>query len=315
MVFADRWRDVNAACAALDADTVFVTPDTCRPFAVEIVDDERLLARFTDSLEERVLRRDQFGVLYDQLESKDVGIGLGSLPAGVEPYVSVFSVLPEYVVDFDTNVFRRAVGEEQQNRTPEDSPLIVESWEARSEPEHVHDDALLLATQLADTPPDETTLTTDLVDLYVLLSDVERGAGALRRSVGERLLDQIGPDGRLDGTYGSVSRATRRYRYLKDESTVLHALEDANIPTEWATGVVPEKLDVVLAATSLDEEKVYDLADRTFVQKTGTHEQEKQGRLAGLQARLDTVDAARRTELQDELEELERKFDDTLAAK
>ncbi|MFB6140491.1 MAG: hypothetical protein ABEJ26_08665 [Halosimplex sp.] len=148
----------------------------------------------------------------------------------------------------------------------------------------------------------------------MLLSDVEWGADELRREVGDELLDYVGPEGRVSGRYGTVSRAHRRRRRLKDEDEVLDRLDEAGVPREWVLGIDSDKLDVVVATTDVAEDEVYDIDDAYHVQKTDVDADEKRSRLGGLRDRLDDLDDAEADELRDEIDRLEGRIDDLLAA-
>ena len=185
-----------------------------------------------------------------------------------------------------------------------------------SAPDRVRDDAVLLADALAPydvTDPDSLSVER-LVDVYVLLSDVQRGADRLRRTVGDHLLPHVGPDAELHGRFGTVHRTVRERRHLRDEETVLDALDEEGIPREWVLGVDPEKLDVVLAVTDLDEREVYDVEETVYVQKTGVEEAEKQSRLQGLVDRLEELEPGERAAIEEEVQEIEDRLDDLLAA-
>lgn len=307
MAFDAVWQELRDQCRALGPDTVLVTPSSERAFDVRVPGDDRLVARFRETDEEHTLWRDQFEVLYDRLETESGELALEDLPAGVEPYVSVVSLGSRYVVDGD--VVRRGDADGSEN------PLRRPEWTVRTRPERVRDDAVLL-TDLLDRHVDEDLDSLDpesLVDLYVLLSDVQRGADGLRSAVGEQVLEHVGPSGRFHGRFGTVTRTTRERRRRKDDETVLDALDEAGIPREWVLGVDPEKLDVVLAATDLEEADVYDVEEQVYAQKTSVEEAEKQSRLQGLRDRLAGLDTEEAAELRDDIDDLEDRLDTVLA--
>lgn len=311
MTFDTMWRELRERCEAVDADTVLVTPASGRVFAIDSVGDDRIVVEYLETDEERPLWRNQFEVLYDRLEADSDGVTVADPPAGVEPYVSVLSLSPRYVVDESADTLRRT---DTADRT--ESPFLRPEWTARTRPERVRDDSVLLADllerhdveHLESLPPDT------LADLYVVLSDVQRGADRLRKEVGDAVLEYIGPDARLHGRFGTVTRTNRERRRLKDERSVLDAVDAADIPREWVLGVDREKLDVVLAVTDLDERDVYDVEKQVYAQKTAVEEEEKQSRLQGLEDRLDGLDTAEAAELRHDIEELEERLETVLAA-
>jgi len=304
------WQSIRERCESLGPDEVLVTPGDERVFVVERIEDDRVTVEFLDG-GSRDLRRDQFDVLAESVD--DEGLDLDSLPPGVGPYVTVLSLAPQYAVDgTGAGTLRRV----ESDDVPAESPFVRSRWDVRRPPEEVHDDALLVAdflerhdvAALEELPPEE------LVDLYVLLSDVQWGADGLRRHVGGDLLDHVGPDGRLHGQYGTVSRTRRERRTLKDEDAVLDALDDAGVPREWVLGVDEDKLDVVLATTEVEEAEVYDVHEQYYVQKTGVESDAKRSRLQGLKDRLAALEDEEATELHEEIDALEDRIDDVLAA-
>ena len=300
----ERWRHLRETCERVDPNAELLTPVSERPFRIESTFDDRIVVRFRDSGEERPLHREQFEVLLDRLE--DGPLSLGNLPPGVEPYATVLSLSSEH---------RSADGvlAESSDAVGGESPHLVPPAATRTRAQRVHDDALLLADLLDRlSVADPASLDTEaLTDLYVLLSDVQRGADRVRGSVKDPLLDRLGPGQQLHGRFGTVRRTTRERRRAKDDETVLDALDDHGIPREWVLGVDPDKLDVVLAVTDLDEEDVYDVDEQVYVQKTSADEDEKFSRLQGLVDRLDGMEGGER--LRDDLAEFERRLDDVLS--
>nr|WP_200862271.1 hypothetical protein [Candidatus Halobonum tyrrellensis] len=194
-----------------------------------------------------------------------------------------------------------------------ESPYLVSPEETRTAPERIHDDSLLLADLLDHLDADDpASLDTEaLTDLYVLLSDVQRGADRVRATAKTSLLDRLGADQRLHGRFGTIRRTTCERRRAKDDETVLDTLDEHGIPHEWVLGVDPDKLDVVLAVTEIEEEEVYDVDEQVYIQKTDVAEDEKFSRLRGLADRLDEIDEQG---LRDELTEFERRLDEVLSA-
>lgn len=303
---SEFWQRLREECERLEPAAELVTPVSERAFGIEATFDDRIVVRFRDSDEERPLHREQFDVLVDRLE--EGSIPLESLPPGVEPYAVVVSLSPEHVSDGET-----------LSRSPDgavggESPHLVGPEEARTRPQRVHDDAVLLADLLdrLDAEDPASLDTEALTDLYVLLSDVQRGADRVRGAVGEPLLDRLGPGQRLQGRFGTVRRTTRERRRPKDDETVLDALDEHGIPHEWVLGVDPNKLDVVLAVTDLTEGAVYDADEQVYVQKVAVDEGEKVSRLQGLADRLDELEGGE--DLRDDLVDLERRLDEALSA-
>ena len=311
MPLDSTWRRLRDRCEGIEPESVLLTPSSERPFRVVSTGEDRIVIEYVGTGEERTLWRDQFDVLGDRIGSDSEELSISDLLPGVEPYVSVLSLAPEYGIDESRGTLRRPRSDERA-----ESPFLRPEWAARTPPERVHDDAILLADALerygVESP--KSLSPTRLVDLYVLLSDVQHGADRLRGEFGEILLDYIGPDARLHGQFGTVHRTSRELRRLKDEETVLSAIDEREIPREWVLGVDPSKLDVVLAVTELKEDEVYDVEEQVYVQKTAVEEGEKQSRLQGLKDRLTELDEREAEELRSDIEAIEDRLDSLLAA-
>jgi len=304
----DLWNAIQERCGALDPGTELLTPLSNRPFRVREISADRLRVRFDDSGETRTLWREQFAVLADRLEGHRLPVS--ELAPGVEPYVTVLTLLADFGAEDDEIVY---VSEREMGGG---SPYLVSPAEARTRPERLHDDALLLA-DLLDTldPADPETLDTrGLTDLYVLLSDVQHEADRLRQTARESLLSRLGPDQELHGRFGTVRRTSRERRRPKDDETVFDVLDEHGIPRDWVLGVDPDKLDVVLAATDLAEAEVYDVEEQAYVQKTDVEEEEKYSRLQGLAERIEELDDEEGEKLREDLLDLEARLDEALSA-
>jgi len=302
------WEAVRDRCDVLEPGTELLTPLSDRPFRVLADDHDHVRIRFDDSGEERDLWRDQFDVLAERL--RETSLAIADLPPGVEPYATILTLLADY--DVEDDVIAYFPDPEAGGGTP----FLVSPAEARTRPERLHDDALLLA-DLVDRldPADPDALDTEtLTDFYVLLSDVQHESDRLRQTARESLLARLGPEQSLHGRFGTVRRTTRERRRPKDDETVLDALDEHGIPREWVLGVDPDKLDVVLAVTDLADDDVYDVDEQVYVQKTGVDEEEKYSRLQGLADRIDELDGAQGEALRAELEHLEQRLDEALSA-
>ncbi|MXV61112.1 hypothetical protein GS429_03360 [Natronorubrum sp. JWXQ-INN-674] len=307
----DDWADLRSQCADIEPGAELVTPLSERPFRIETTAADRLVVRFADSAEERPLWREQFGVFDEQLEGQAMSID--DLQPGVEPYATVLTLSDAYTVEDDTIVKSPA------DAAGGESPFLVSAAEARTPPERVRDDALLLAHQIerleAEGPFSVDSLDTDLLtDYYVLASDVQRGADGVRKTARDELLERLGPEQELHGRFGTVRRTTRERRRPADDETVLAALDDHGIPREWVLGVDPDKLDVVLSVTDLSEDAVYDTIETVYVQKTGVDEDEKYSRLQGIADRIDDLEDAAGEALREDLEDIEDRLEEALTA-
>ncbi|MDQ2051884.1 hypothetical protein RBH26_15505 [Natronolimnohabitans sp. A-GB9] len=307
----DAWSDLRTRCENLEPGAQLLTPLSERPFRIDSTTDDRIVVRFTDSTEDRPLWREQFGVFDEQLEGQAMAID--DLQPGVEPYATVLTLSASYTVTDD------AIVEAPDDAVGGESPFLVSAADARTPPERVHDDALLLAHLVEhlgiDDNDDLESLDTDsLTDYYVLASDVQRGADGLRSVARDELLERLGPDQQLHGRFGTVRRTARQRRRPKDDETILAALDERGIPREWVLGVDPDKLDVVLSVTDLEKADVYDTTESVYVQKTGVDEDEKFDRLQGLADRIDDLEDAAGDPLREDLEEIEDRLEEALTA-
>ena len=316
MPFSDVWDDLREACESKREQVTLLTPSSRRRFTVEAVHDDRIDVAFPDEADERSLLGEQFEVLVDRIEAAPVGLDLTDLPPRVEPYATVLSLADRYAVDED-GALLRDVGEgaEAVEDGAAENPFVREGRPEPTPPERVHGDLLLLADLLERLDVDDpgNLSTEELADLYVLLSEVQRGADEFRRSASDELLERIGPEGRLHGRFGTVRRTVRERRQPKPDETVFDVLDEAGIPREWVTGVDPEKLDVVVAATDVEEADVFDVSEQVYVQKTGVEDEEKRSRLQGIKDRLAGVETAEADELLEEVEAIEGRLDEVLA--
>ncbi|WP_380708228.1 hypothetical protein [Salinirubellus litoreus] len=196
------------------------------------------------------------------------------------------------------------------------SPYLISPAEARTHPERLYDDAILLADLLEslDAGDPERLETDSLTDLYVLLSDVQHEADRLRQTARESLLARLSSDQELHGRFGTIRRTTRERRQPKDDEAVFDALDERSIPREWVLGVDRDRLDVVLAVTDLDEDEVYDIEEQDCVQKIHVEEEAKYSRLQDLADRLEEIEGADAEELRDDILELEARLNEALSA-
>jgi len=252
MPFTASWRTVLDECEELrrgcDAHHAAVgdtIPHHRRPGAPY----RHRVRRFGDS---QPLQREQFETLAERITDASGAFDLQRLPPDAEPYAAVLSLHPRYEIDDregtltetdepTTSQFIKGAStrsDDEQNDT-----------EDRTEPDlDVYADMLLLIDALERHDPTELKEceTPALINLYTLLSDVQRNAGDLRQDVREVLLGRLHHDQPVHGQYGSVQRTSRRNRSLKNDDEVIGVLEDAGIPRERIMAVDREKVDDAL---------------------------------------------------------------------
>jgi len=310
MSFGMTWNNLLDSVEELPSDATLVTPLSRKPFRVRDTQQHRILISFRDDDGTVPLQREQFETLFQRVEDSRQGFDLDRLPPDAEPYATIISLHPRFELDDREGTLR-------ETETPTSSPLVdaheVDTGKGeREEPDiPVYADTLLLIDALERHDPTdlEGMETPALVNLYTLLSDVQRNANDLRQDVRSVLLDRLHHDQPVSGQYGSVQRTSRRNRSLRDEEEVLEILEDAGIGRERVTSVDSSKVDEALEVTEVAESDVYEIEESEYVRKAEVDEAEKETRLQGLKDRLAATDEDT-DELQQEIEELEQRIDD-----
>jgi len=178
----------------------------------------------------------------------------------------------------------------------------------REEPDvAVYSDALLLidALERHDVTTLEDVETPGLVNLYTLLSNVQRNANELRKDIRSVLLDRLHHDQPVSGQFGFVQRTSRKNRSLKDDELVLNAFEAAGVERERLTTVDSSRVDEALEVTEISETDVYEVSESEYVRKVDVDEEQKETRLQGLKDRLAETESEEANELREEIKELE----------
>jgi hypothetical protein len=317
MPFDVTWHTLLEGLDDLSPDATFVTPLSRESFHVTDVQEHRVLVEYRDEQGTVPLQRDQFETLHRRVSDAQNGFELDRLPRDAEPYATVLSVHPRFEIDDRegtiTEMDAPTATQLVDATVPTDSEPPDSGERDREEPDlPIYADALLLIDALERHDPTQLAKmdTPDLVNLYTLCSDVQRNANDLRQDVRAVLLDRIHHDQPVHGQYGSVQRTTRRNRSLKDDETVLDALETEGIDREQVTSVDANKVDEALDVTELSESDVYEIDEREYVRKAEVDEQVKESRLQGLKDRLAAADGEETDELQREIEELEARIEE-----
>jgi len=195
MSFRVTWDTLLENLEALPADATLLTPLSQNPFHITDVQQQRILIEHQADSDTIPLQREQFETLSQRVEDATGAFDLDRLPPRAEPYATVLSLHPRFTLN-------DREGTLAESETPTPSPLVdahsVEQDDtSREEPDiPVYADALLLIDALEQ--QDVTSLTDlgvpTLVNLYTLLSDVQRGANDLRQDVGGVLLDRLHQD-------------------------------------------------------------------------------------------------------------------------
>ena len=312
MPFSVSWHTVLDELDDLPDGATLITPLSHNSFRITDVQEQRVIIEFEEKDKTRPLQRDQFETLYRRITDEPDGFELDRLPPDADPYPAVLSLHPRFEIDEDTGVIV-----EKEDAT---STQLLDAYseagneaEERTEPDlEVYTDALLLVDALER--HDVTTLeqidTDVLVNLYTLLSDVQRNANEFRKDVADVLLNRLHHDRPVSGPFGSVQRTARRNRSLKDDDKVLEKLEQAGIEQERVMSVDRSKVDEALEVTELSEEDVYEISESEYVRKAEVDEERKESRLQGLKDQLATTEGEDAEELRQEIEELESRIDE-----
>ncbi|WP_128225701.1 hypothetical protein [Halobacteriaceae bacterium SHR40] len=312
MTFGASWHTLLDNVEELPSDATLVTPISRKAFRVTDVQEPRVLIQYRDEDETIPLQREQFETLYRRIQDSYGEFELDRLPPDAEPYATVLSLHPRFEVD-------DREGTLTESETPTGSPLVEaqgdsnDAEEEREEPDvSVYSDALLLidALERHDVNTLEEVETPALVNLYTLLSDVQRNANDLRKDIRSILLDRLHHDQPVSGQFGSVQRTSRKNRSLKDDEVVLNAFEAAGIERERLTTVDSSKVNDALDVTELSESDVYEIDESEYIRKADVDEEEKETRLQGLKDRLAETEGEEGEELREEIEELEDRINE-----
>jgi hypothetical protein len=319
MPFDVSWQTLLGVCDDLPEGSTLITPLSHERFRITDVQEQRIIVRF-HSGESRPLHREQFETLYGMVTGMPDGFDLDRLPPDAEAYPAVLSLHPRFEVDEHNGTITETDPETYTTTqlVDDDGAPTVKGSEAgsgseRVEPDiEIYADALLLidALERHDVSTLDRLDTSTLVNLYTLLSDVQRGANEYRQEVTDVLLERLHHDRPVHGQYGSVQRTSRRRRTLKDDDEVLAAFENAGIDRERILGIDREKVDEALEVTELAESDVYEIEQREYVRKAEVDEEVKETRLQGLKDRLATTEGDDAEELRREIEELETRIEE-----
>lgn len=321
MPFSVTWHNLLESLAALPPDATFRTPLSDRSFRVDDLQEHRIIITYRDDSDTTPLSREQSETLYERVTDATGGFDLDRLPADAEPYATLLSVHPRFVIDTDAGTLTET---DDPAATPlVDAPIpTVDDGDGddddRSEPDvPVYNDALLLIDALERTDPTDLpgVETATLVDLYTLCSDVQRNADDLRQEIRSVLLDRLTHDQPVAGQFGSVQRTSRRNRTLKSDDEVIATLEAAGVDRQRLVSVDSDKVDDALDVTEVSEDEVYEIDERDYVRKADVDAETKTSRLQGLKDQLAAAEGEDTDELRAEIEALEGRIEELTSFK
>ena len=311
MSVGGTWANLRDECDELDEDATLLSPLSGKQFSITSVQDARIVIQYAESGDSQPLQREQFETLIRRVEDAPGGFDIDRLPPDADPYAAVLTLHPRFEIDAQAGMIRASDNPTGSQRVPAEEETAA--GDERAEPDRpVYADLLLLvdAMERHDVDDLDTMETPALVNLYTLLSDVQRGTDDLRKDVADLLLDRVHHDQPVHGRFGSVQRTSREYRSLKDDEDVLATLEEAGIDRERVTSVDADKVDEALEVTELSPEAVYEIDEREYVRKAEVDEERKETRLQGLKDQLAATDDPEADELREEIETLEARIDE-----
>jgi hypothetical protein len=191
MAFSVSWHTLLEEAEDLPPDAVLVTPLSQTPFQITDTQEHRIVIDYVDNDESRPLQRDQFETLYRRItDATDEAFDLERLPPDADPFPAVWSLHPRFEVDEDAGVIRHTDTATTTQVAADGTSTDGDTTLERAEPDlEVYSDALLLTDALERHDMTEpASLETDtLVDLYTILSDVQRSADDLRKDLADVL--------------------------------------------------------------------------------------------------------------------------------
>ncbi len=312
MPFSVSWHTLLEELEALSDGATLITPLSHKRFGVTDIQEHRIIIKIDETGEKRPLQREQFETLYRRVTEEAGRFQLDRLPPDAEPYPAVLSVHPRFEINEERGVILEKDGP-TTTQLLDISKDYERDQEKRTEPDlDVYADALLLVDALERHEVDvlEDMETGALVNLYTLLSDVQRNANDLRQDVADVLLNRLHHDRPVSGPFGSVQRTTRRNRSLKDEDEVLESLESTGIDRSRVMGIDRGKVEDALEVTELSESDVYKIEKSEYVRKAEVDEERKGTRLQGLKDQLSATAGEEAEELRQEIEKLEGRIEE-----
>ncbi|RJX42907.1 hypothetical protein DM826_07865 [Halonotius aquaticus] len=314
MGFTASWSTLLGELEELSDSATLITPLSHDRFTITDIQEQRVITRFQDKDIDptQPLQREQFETLYERITDATGGFELDRLPPDADAYPAVWSLHPRFEIDEEQGVIIERDGPTSSQLVKTDPEEDVADAD-RTEPDlAVYADALLLVDALErhDVEYLEGMETPALVNIYTLLSDVQRNANELRQEVRSVLLDRLHHDQPVAGQYGSVQRTSRRNRSLKDEEEVIETMEAAGIDRERVTSVDSSKVDEALDVVEVAESEVYDIEESEYVRKAEVHDEQKETRLQGLKDQLAAAEGEEAEALQQEVEELEARIEE-----
>lgn len=191
MPFSTAWSVLIEEAEDLPEGATLVTPLSHKRFRITDFQEHRIIIELENTDESRPLQREQFETLYYRIDDELGGFELDRLPPDADPYPAVWSLHPRFEVDENQGIIRITDRPTPSQVVDQGEPQ--EEFE-RTEPDvGVYSDALLLidALERQDIEGLEDLETNELVNIYTLLSDVQRGANDLRQQIADVLLDRL----------------------------------------------------------------------------------------------------------------------------
>jgi hypothetical protein len=106
----------------------------------------------------------------------------------------------------------------------------------------------------------------DIVDIYVTLSEASSLADDKRKDVGD-ILDQRMDGDEAEGERGAVQRYTRTYWSLRSEAFVKNQLRELGVDPVDVMSIDEDKLNDVIDDIDAEKEDFYDKSERSYIRK------------------------------------------------
>jgi hypothetical protein len=115
----------------------------------------------------------------------------------------------------------------------------------------------------------------DLVDLYVLSSELEGSSDDFRKEVRDQLQDRM--DGkRVEGTFGRVTRVDATSWSMKDDDFVVNQMRELGVSEDELMSVDSDKVEAAIEEMpGVEKEDFFDSYEYSYLQKTGVDQENK----------------------------------------
>lgn len=121
-----------------------------------------------------------------------------------------------------------------------------------------------------------------LTNLYALLSDLSSTADDARKQVREALLAEVQDDREIESDVGAVRRYTGERTSLRDEETVVSALERAGVDPAQVMAPERSRVEDALEVTDLSRDDVFEVEERVYLRREDLDAERRRALLADI---------------------------------